>query len=64
MQSWTQHKLCLTLSVDLLSQAGSTSLFNERHLLFSRHAMDVPQMLSATLQSVSRKVSLGCEGRG
>jgi hypothetical protein len=43
----------------LLSQAGSPSFLDECHLLVVGHAVDVPQVLFATLGSVFRKMSLG-----
>jgi len=46
----------------LLTRSGGTSLLNKRDLLFVGHAMDVPQVLSTALGSVSRKMGLGCGG--
>jgi len=46
----------------LLIRSGGTRLLDERDLLFVGRAMDVPQVLSTALGSVSRKMSLGCGG--
>jgi hypothetical protein len=46
----------------LLSQAGSPSFLDECHLLVVGHAVDVPQVLSATLGSAFREMSLGSGG--
>ena len=46
----------------LLTRSGGTRLLNKRNLLFVGHTMDVPQVLSTALGSVSRKMSLGCGG--
>jgi hypothetical protein len=43
----------------LLTRSGGTRLLDERDLLFVGHTMDVPQVLSTALGSISRKMSLG-----
>jgi hypothetical protein len=46
----------------LLTRSGGTRLLDERDLLFVGHTMDVPQVLSTALGSISRKMSLGFGG--
>jgi hypothetical protein len=50
------------LALILFPPAGSTSLLDQCDLLFVRHAMDVPQMLTATLCSTLRVMRPGSSG--
>src|SRR5688500_8378667 len=45
-----------------LPRAGSTSLLDQCDLLFVRHAMDVSQMLTATLDPIFRGMRSGSRG--